>query len=342
MDTYRECIEIVNRIIVENNIDVAIVSGDESVFLPNIDIEKKIILFPYLQESLLILDEIGTADQFRSFYLSLLMLQNDDYEFGNELMDNLVLYGMPRCVDPQTMYNSILVKQVFILLHELGHYYYRNNEIPGIFSNCFSEYCKILDEFHKDKESVEKEKAQMLEMSKKVVNDVVFLKDHFDKFDYKNRIASYINERDAIDESSADIFALFILLNLLPSRMGFSYNLVVKSVFGAINYIHTITSFSNFIDGVSDTCRYSNNLSIRLGFLKTITAVFDPYKYSSEDIFEKLVQFVSDLPNIEKYILKWREGNNNLYDTESYQNLKNRIENYANSVKGLYQYTTVS
>ena len=78
-------------------------------------------------------------------------------------------------------------------------------------------------------------------------------------------------------------------------------------------------------------------MSIRLGFLKTITAVFDPYKYSNEDIFEKLVQLVSDLPNIKKYILKWREGNNNLYDTESYQNLKNRIENYANSVKGLYQ-----
>ena len=240
MDTYRECVEIVNRIIVENNIDVAIVAGDESAFLPYIDFEKKIILFPYLQESLLILDEIGSADQFRSFYLSLLMLQNDDYEFGNELMDNLVLNGMPRCVDPQTMYNSILVKQVFILLHELGHYYYRNDEIPSIFRDYFSEYCKILDAFHEDKESVEKEKAKMLEMSKKVVNDVVFLKDYFDKFEYKNRIASYMNERNAIDESSADLFALFILLRMFPSRMGFSYDLVIKSVFGAINYIHTI------------------------------------------------------------------------------------------------------
>lgn len=342
MDTNRECVEIVNRIIVENNIDVAIVSGDESAFLPYIDFEKKIILFPYLQESLLILDEIGSPDQFRSFYLSLLMLQNDDYEFGNELMDNLVLYGLPRCVDPQTMYNSILVKQVFILLHELGHYYYRNDEIPSIFRDYFSEYCKILDAFHEDKESVEKEKAKMLEMSKKVVNDVVFLKDYFDKFEYKDRIASYMNERNAIDESSADLFALFILLNFLPSRMGFSYDIVIKSVFGAINYIHTITSYRNFIDGVSDTCRYSNNMSIRLGFLKTIAAVFDPYKYSSEDIFEKLVQLVSDLPNIEKYILKWREGNINIYNTESYQNLKNRIDNYAYSVKGLYQYTTVS
>ena len=337
MDTYKECVEIVNRIIVENNIDVAIVSGDESVFLPNIDIEKKIILFPYLQESLLILDEIGTADQFRSFYLSLLMLQNDDYESGNELMDNLAFYGMPECTDAKALYKSILVKQVFILLHELGHYYYKYDEIPSIFRDYFSEYCKMLDEFHKNREAVEKEKAQMLEMSKRVVNDVTFLKDYFDEFDYKNRIASYINERSNVDESAADLFASFILLNYLPSRMGFSYNLVVKSVFGAINYIHTITSYRNFVDGICDSCQYSNSLSIRLGFLKTITAIFDPYEYSHEDIFGRLVQLISDLPSIEKYILKWREGNINLSDSISYQNLKNRIEDYTNSVKGLYQ-----
>ena len=288
---------------------------------------------------MLILDEIGTADQFRSFYLSLLMLQNDDYEYGNELMDNLSIYGIPECVDAEALYKSILVKQVFILLHELGHYYYKNDEIPSFLKEYFSEYCKILDAFHEDREAVEKEKAQMLEMSKSVVNDIAFLKDFFGKFDYKNRIASYMNDTNNIAESSADFFASYILLNLYPSQKGFSNNLLVKSVFGAINYIHTITSYRNFVDGISDSNQYSNNLSIRLGFLKTMNALFDPYEYSSEDIFEKLVQLVNDLPSFEKYILKWREGNGNISDTYAYNGLKTRIDNYAKSLKQLYQHT---
>lgn len=336
MDTYRECEKIVNRIIVDNNIDVTIVSGDENAFLPSIDFKKKTIIFPYFQEPLLILDEIGTANQFRSFYLSLLMLQNDDYDFGNELMDTLAANGKIECANAEVLYKSILVKQVFILLHELGHYYYKNEEKPSIFIDYFSEYCKILDEFHEDTEAVEKEKSQMIEMSKKVVNDVTFLQDYFDKFDYKSRIASYMNEQSDVDESVADLFASFILLNSLPSRTGFSSELVVKSVFGAINYIHTITSYRNFIDGISDSSRYSNALSIRLGFLKTITALFDPYEYSKEDVFERLVQLVEDLPNSEKYILKWREGNNNPSDKVAYDKLKERIDNYSNTLKQLY------
>lgn len=125
-------------------------------------------------------------------------------------------------------------------------------------------------------------------------------------------------------------------MNSLPSRTGFSSELVVKSVFGAINYIHTITSYRNFIDGISDSSRYSNALSIRLGFLKTITALFDPYEYSKEDVFERLVQLVEDLPNSEKYILKWREGNNNPSDKVAYDKLKERIDNYSNTLKQLY------
>lgn len=341
MDTYRECVEIVNNVIVENNIDVTIASGDESVFLPNIDLKKKIIFFPLLQEPLLIIDEIGTVEQFRSFYLSLLMLQNDDYELGNELMDKLAEYGMPACADAEAFYKSILVKQVFILLHEIGHYYFKNEKIPGFFKDYFSEYCKLLDAFHEDRQAVEKEKAKMLETSKMVVNDVAFLKVFFDEFDYKSRIASYMNETNNIAESSADLFASFILLNLLPSRKGFSYDLVEKSVFGAINYIHTITSFRNFIDGVSDSSHYSSNLSIRLGFLKTITAMFDPNEYSREDIFERLVQLVIDLPCFEKYILKWREGNGNISDACAYNGLKTRIDNYAESLKQLYHVNVI-
>lgn len=337
MDIYRECVEIINNIVVENNIDITIVPGDENAFLPSIDFKKKTIIFPYYQEPLLILDEIGTADQFRSFYLSLLMLQNDDYDSGNELMDTLAANGKIECANAEVLYKSILVKQVFILLHELGHYYYKNEEMPSIFIDYFSEYCKILDAFHEDTEAVEKEKSQMLEMSKKVVNDDTFLKDFFNEFDYKNRIASYMNETNNIGESAADLFASFILLNSLPLRKGFSYNLVVKSVFGAINYIHAITSYRNFIDGISDSSHYSNNLSIRLGFLKTITAMFDPYEYSQKDIFERLVQLVVDLPSIEKYILKWREGNCNISDACAYNGLKTRIDNYAKSLKQLYQ-----
>lgn len=339
MDSFRECIKIANDVISENNIDVSIVCGDERELMPSIDIEKKTIVFPYLQEALLILDEISTADQFRYFYLSLLMLQNDDYASGNKLMDALDKRGMPICLDAESLYTSTLIKQLFIIFHELGHYHYKDDKRPSLFVDYYSEYLKILDESYKNKESKKKEKTEMLELFKRAIDDVSALEDYFDKFDYKTYLTSYYNEQNNVDESSADLYASLLLLCLLP-KIGLSYKIVVKSVVGAINYLHAITSYQNFIDGICDTSQHSLGLSVRLGFLKTMFALFDPYNYSQEDVLEKLIQLVNDLPSFEKYITKWKEGNINQSDSAEYHRLKERIDDYAKSLKQLYQNTS--
>lgn len=339
MDSYRECINIANDVIREGSIDVSIVCGDERVLVSNIDIEKKTIVFPYLQEALLILDEIGSADQFRCFYLALLMLQNDDYASGNELMDALDKHGVPACVDAESLYTSTLIKQLFIIFHELGHYYYKDDKKPSLFTDYYYEYLKILDEGYKNKELIEKEKAQMLEMFRLATDNVKALEEYFDNFDYKAHLVSYYNDQNNIDESTADLYASLLLLCLSP-KLGLPNNTMVKSIVGSINYLHTITSYQNFIDNICDTSQHSQDLSVRLGFLKTMFALFDPYNYSQEDILEKLIQLVVDLPCFEKYITKWREGNANPSDAAEYHRLKKRIDDYAKSLKQLYQNTT--
>lgn len=339
MDSFRECIKIANDVISENGLDVSIVCGDERELIPSIDIEKKTIVFPYLQEALLILDEIGTADQFRCFYLSLLMLQNDDYISGNELMDALDKLSIPICTNAESLYTSTLIKQLFIIFHELGHYYYKDEEKPSLFAVYYSEYLKILDESYKNIELIEKEKTQMLETFKSATDDVTALEDYFDNFDYKTYLTSYYNGQNNVNESSADLYASLLLLCLLP-KLGLSNKTVVKSVVGAINYLHTITSYQNFTDGICDTSQHSQSLSVRLGFLKTMFALFDPYNYSQEDVLEKLIQLVKDLPSFEKYIIKWREGNLNQSESAEYHRLKERIDDYAKSLKQLYQNTS--
>lgn len=344
MDTYQECLDLVSDVIRNNDIDLSVVEGDENVILANIQIDDKHITFPSLQEPMLILDEIGTADQFRSFYFSVLMLVNDDYHSGNILMDKLEHYGIPECQNIENLYGNILIKQLFIILHEVGHYCYRNNdELSHFYKTGFTNYLtNLICEGAGYKETIDCTKNSIISLFEQYVDDVEGIKDFFDNYNYKSMSTKYFSDPNNIEESAADLTALLILNNLLRTKINhIEYDPETQSVIEAANYINTVIAWRNLIEGYGTDSSYINNSPIRLSFLLIMSFVtFNdtaPFTYSRENTLRKQLELLVNLKEYECYILKWRDGNNNTYNEMKYNKLKERIDNYAKELKKLYQ-----
>ena len=126
MNTRSECIEIVRKLAIKLNSNISFKEEDGFSYLATI--RNGIITCPVYQEALLILYELDDKEKIFDYLFSLYMIDNDEYELCNELLSELEEKGLPVCADSDALYTSIFIKQLFLILHEYGHYLFATRD----------------------------------------------------------------------------------------------------------------------------------------------------------------------------------------------------------------------
>lgn len=352
MDSFIYSAKFVNYILKETKNDLSIEIGDETVLVPNVDYEKKIVVFPYYQEALLILHEIGTPDQFLCFFLALYMLQNDDYDLCEELLHKLYQLGLPSCSDAKALYKSTIVKHLFIMLHECGHYLnFSQNEFDYLCEKYFINDTFFSQDFEVVKDdSVQSFFSRLL--SECNVNDkesTQFFIDQVVKSDVKENAREFFRNGYKSNESKADLSALLMMRIFAESIMQIKDVDVLK----AIAFVELFSLLGLLINsnreeseitrirqqyGIENTRQRISSL-IAYNFFEADDSI--SFEQVIESEFQKgAILAVRINEEYQKYFDSWVDGNKNNgdRDEERYKYLLDGIYGYFVALKDLYQY----
>jgi len=347
MDTLIDSADIIKYILKETENDLSL-DIDETIWVPYVDYSMRTVFFPFYQEALLILDEIGTQDQFLCFYFALYMLQNDDYELGEELLNKLCQSEFPSCSNAESLYEAIITKQLFIMLHECGHYLNFSKKAYGrIFEECLIKNIYIPNEVEEpvDDEikswmtSVLANKNIDEEHSKHIVG-------MFANANKKQNAKEYFGSLNKTDETQADLAAMWMLgLYVRPLL-----NVSVRNVLKTINYVDTLVLLERIMKG---TLKKDELIKIEQDFLVDLTrqrvsSLFayqffdDDDSFNDEeyyrDVYKKGVSFGLKIVEYKKFIDSWNAGNNRVRDEQQYKKLHEMIYRCSVALKQLYQF----
>lgn len=209
MDIFAKSVEISQEILKNYGVNLSIQKGDETVIVATIDVDTETVTIPDSQEAMLILDELGSIEQSVNLYLALKMLQNDDYDLCDELIGCLERESLSMCSDEDSLYKSILVKQLFVIFHEAGHYMISTNEEwKNYCINAFNEYIEEMNETRLD----ENDKSFMTSFSQDFDNEVKdYLEHELFRLDIRESSKNYMGRMHVPEETYADVTALMFL-----------------------------------------------------------------------------------------------------------------------------------
>lgn len=352
MDTRKECIDVVKKIVKSYNFDVSFIEGDLLDYFSTVSSKEGVISFPALQEAFLILFELDNGERILIFILIILMMENDDYELCEELLTNLEEKGLPPCSDSQALYENILIKQLFIILHECGHIYIEKDKSKKI--ELYENLCKIINETFQDVEmddwiidEIVKRTKVFGGKSEKISRELLL------NTDYSENSALYLSKSINIEESLADRFSMICLKDFFREKKSkINKDKIVKSIYEAIVFFTFLHNFKellilqanhndeDYFKIIADT-KYRLNVN-QIRFSISILFLDDFFETNSIDLMDlyfdsvyKPYSFLTD--DKDKYFDAWASGNKNLTNQSTRDVVLKRIMNYVNTLKELYQ-----
>ena len=247
MNTRSECIEIVRKLAISFNTNISFKEEDGFSYLATI--RNGIITFPIYQETLLILYELDDKERIIDFLLLLYMMDNDEYELCDELLSELEEKGLPVCSDSDALYTSIFIKQLFLLLHEYGHFLFATRD--DIKTRFYESMNRIGNEMF-DRSSLDDREYEMIvnlmeKYIKNIRNDSAY-RNILLKTNFIDKNQFFISKSHNIEESAADLFALFLLKNFLENNIiNKTLVQIKKSVLEAALFVGGLTNFKQLL-----------------------------------------------------------------------------------------------
>lgn len=360
MNTRNECINIVRKVLSSNDHDISKISfveGEQLDYLSSVDIDTGVIKFPILQEVFLILYELDEGKRILYLFLAISLLDNNEYELCEEVLEILENEGLPTCHDSDALYRSLLVKQLFIIFHECGHFF---NESDEEWNKKLCERNSRISQnfiFQPLDESVVK-KIAYEEHKWCPEAPISFMESEIRKQcseeGMRNSISNFFSKRYFVEEFNADVFALEALETFFKEDSEFEItDKTGKSILEGASSIYAILFLKNDLILCSDEDgdeeeQYLNIVSplskLRFGLLggmiKELTneSVMDfldvLYNYAYKAfLFEKSEEEADILSDYMEYSFDSNYEQTNLVERNR---LSRRIMAYADSIMGLY------
>ena len=360
MNTRNECINIVRKVLSSNDHDISKISfveGEQLDYLSSVDIDTGVIKFPILQEVFLILYELDEGKRILYLFLAISLLDNNEYESCEEVLEILEKEGLPTCHDSKTLYRSILVKQLFIILHECGHFF---NESDEEWNKKICEYnieasrnfiIQPLDESVVKKIAYEEHKW-CPEVPISVMESVI--RKQSSEEGVRSSIGVFFSKKYFVEEFNADVFALEALETFFKEDREFKVTeKTVKSILEGASTIYAILFLKNDLILYSDEDgdeeeQYLNIVSplskFRFGLLGSMISKLT--NKSVIDYFDILYNYMYKVFLFEKsddeadvlddYMEDSFDSNYNQTNLIERNRLCKRIMAYADSIMGLY------
>lgn len=373
-DCYAFCINLIKEQNEAGRFNISISSSSENKLLPAVKKSSRILVLPKVSEGLLILDEIGAQKDFVNLMMAQKMLQYDRYDqcfsFIEELeknRENLVYQKNDQ------LFISVLIKQVFFVLHEYGHLFVGDNET--IRDGLCKRIDAIIEAF--GEEIVDSSSAKnQYETLKELYPDRKDEFDYFSPYIYPNMEQNKIYDMAKIfaekerkkEEYIADTFAIFEIESLF-SYMGVlnsSENvcLLGKKILETLCITHYINLISKTLDReyISPTENKEKwnkvyNTEMDMIIYNVVRLIVGVYNYSSiiqekykineffdlqyiERLNVNKARILIDMKNEDNYesinkIISEGSGDNKRDENTIFQ-LNNKIEDYVQSLKQLY------
>ncbi len=357
MNTRNECIDLLKGILESHNQnfnDLTIIEGERFDYSSSVNLDTGVIKFPLLQEAFLILYELDDGERILKFFLIILMLENDEYELCNELLRDIRKLGVPTSFDSEALYRSILIKQLFILLHECGHYYIKKDEeLRGLLYDAVNKMGQFLFQDSEKDESQMESVLNRLSSIHPSLEDVC--RELFSNVNYTELNNLYLKRTINIDESAADLFAILALDELFKKEKNEkTYVNYKRSILEAVYFVGSIKTLKRALTLIGDNSdddylkivtNSTSNIYIdqhrffMLGLI--IENIYDEYPISLKEIQLgyglKVFKYLSKNETIiNRYADAWLSGNFNETKQTSRDLLINEIMEYVKILTGLY------
>ncbi len=345
----------VNRLLEEcsqQGWNLSISDGGGYKLTPSINRKHQTAFIPKYMEGLLVLDELEANEDFVSFLLAIHMLINNEYGYCDELIGSLFkrLNGLK---PKDSLYKKIKAKLLFVVLHELGHYAYEENEeIRSFLKGHAEEWLQHLESIYQLREEdldrfvglVKQETSDLLEFEG-------VLKQLFSQSLHESA-RNVLSKEQKIEEIAADMFSLLEMESMLSTNSdskGNSYDeSMVMGVFEAIYFVGSIISLNSTLDlGFTQEKTIVRNTeliafnSIRIGgashLLETLFET-DIDLLDHPDIFRSSLRCILLLSEdrFEKYVEITANGSNSQKDTLKFNDCYGRLLLYIDELRGLY------
>lgn len=352
MDTRKECIDIVKKIAF--NFDVSFIEGDLLDYFSTVISNEGVISFPILQEAFLILFELDDGERILIFIFIIIMMENDDYELCEELLTNLEKKGLPPCSDSQALYENILIKQLFIILHECGHIFLEKNKSKKI--ELYDKLCEFINEsfLHGklDDETIDMHVDTVKVLGSKSEE---LVRELLSNTDYTENSALFLSKSINIEETVADSIALSCLKKIYQeTKSKINKDIFRKSIIEAILFVDVIHTFKvvlpllanhneeDFFKIIADSKsrfhvkRLRNIISLQIfGYIFGFNSL-DDFDINLDKYYNPFI-YITETDDKAKYLYAWISGNKNITNQSTRDVLLKRIMNYVDTLKELYQ-----